>query len=390
MGSMFDMEELMKKIPDLPKIRTENRLFYSPESNEKNKYREINKEIKKKYNINLVSRDTIIKNIITILTQGSQNNSKLADLNISIIRTDISNFYNSIDKHLLYKKISHSNILAKESLETLKPLFFSNSVKGVPLGLPFSGSLSEIYLEDFDRDITVFFDPIFYFRYVDDIIIILNNNSYTGEEKENFKQNSIKKLDNIFSSYSLKRNDEKTIFTYYNKKNRNLEFEYLGYHFKSSTNNLSIDISDSKTDKIIRQIKHSFGVFKQGNHSSVNFWKLYYRLQHTIYDVTSTNEISQELHFGLAYSYKFINSSRQLNKIINQTKYYIFSCKLSSYKQFMLLQLISYENSILEKKYNYNKITKKQFKLIKKRLNIVYKDASIEHIFYVIHNNKFK
>ena len=142
--------------------------------------------------------------------------------------------------------------------------------------------------------------------------------------------------------------------------------------------------------KTLYSILHRSLDLTQGNHSSVNFWKLYYRLQHTIYDVTSTNEISQELHFGLAYSYKFINSSRQLNKIINQTKYYIFSCKLSSYKQFMLLQLISYENSILEKKYNYNKITKKQFKLIKKRLNIVYKDASIKHIFYVIHNNKFK
>lgn len=383
----------MKKIPNLPKIREKGRLFYSPDIQEKYIYKKINKEIKKKYSININSRNTIIKNIVSILTQGDRDQYKMLDLSVVIIRTDIENFYPSIDKHQLYRKISQSNVLNSDTLKVLKPLFFSNSIKGVPLGLPFSSSLSEIYLEDFDTDILIFFNPIFYFRYVDDIIIILNSDYQTEIQKRKIKENNIKKLQDIFNSYSLMPNKEKTTFTYHKKKMTGLEFEYLGYHFKNINNKLQIDISDKKTEKIISQIKHYFGVFKNGKRTNVDFWKLYYRLQHTIYGITSTDRSSKSTQFGLAFSYRFINHDGSLNKIINQIRYNIYSCKLSSNKKFTLLNLIEFENTsleILERKYDYRKLTIHQIKKINKRLNIKEDNTSIEKLFYIIHDNKYK
>ena len=385
----------MKKIPNLPKIKSGDRLFYSPDDNEKDTYKKINKELKKKYNINLVDRDTIIKNIIVMLTQGNYNNHRIPDFEWAIIRTDISNFYNSINKHALYKKISHSNMLSRETLNNLKPLFFSDSVKGVPLGLPFSSSLSEIYLEDFDKDIIIYFNPIFYFRYVDDIIILLHNSMKSSEEKKIVESKNKEKLDFIFYKYNLIKNEKKTKFNYYRKKSKKeiLDFEYLGYHFKSNNSELIIDISDVKKEKILRQINHYFGIFKNSSHSDVEFWKLYYRLQHTLHGITSNNEFSNSLHFGVAFSYKYINSTNQLNKLIKHTQYLIYKCKLTSYKKFMLLQLIEYKESVLEildKKYNYQNITPNQLNIMKKRLHITTKDTGLKKIFFIIHGNKYK
>lgn len=387
----------MKKIPALHKIRDDKRLFYSPGEVEKPVYQKINEEIKNKYNITLNSRDTIIKNIINILTQGDHVNYKMLNLSISVIRTDISNFYPSIDKHSLYKKISRSNILTNNTLQILKPLFFSSSIKGIPLGLSFSSSLSEIYLEDFDTDILINFNPVFYFRYVDDIIIVLNGEHQSTKDKNIFKNISIDKLDYLFNTYSLTRNDEKTKFAYHTKKDIDFAFEYLGYHFKSKDNRLCIDISDTKTKKIIKQIKHNFNIFKYGNQSTTNFWKLYYKLQHTIYGITSTDKSHKSTQFGLVFSYKFINSPQQISKIINQVRYLIYSCKLSSYKKNTLLHLISYSNDdileiLIDKKYNYRNITDKQVKIMCKRLNIQYKhtdkkETNIKRIFNAIHSN---
>lgn len=381
---------IIKKIPHLEKKHVGKRVFYTPSEDEKKHYNIIKKEIQNRYNIKLANRDVITKDLINIVTNGDHiNYSFNHKLKIGIIRTDISNFFPSIDKHILYRKISNSNILSENTVQILKPLFFSSSVKGVPLGLPFSNLLAEIYLESFDNDIYLSFNPLFYFRYVDDIIIIFHDKSLNTAQTLQNELKYIDKLDSIFNKYHLLRNDEKTEISYSNKTQQ-LNFSYLGYHFKEDPTKkiLLVDISEDKFQKVILKVKNYFYLYRSSAHSQADFWKLYYRLKHLIHGITSDDKSASNFQFGLASSYKFINTDTHLTPLIKTIKHYIVSHNLTNKQKHTLFSLLSYSNSSLEllkKKYNYQKLTNQQLKTIKKRLGISANNITINDIFKKIY-----
>ena len=381
----------MIAIPNLRKINDGKRIYYNPTKEEKKNLERIKKEVRKKYDINPKSRDLIIKQLISCLTNGDHITYNVSNVEISIIRTDIKNFFPSINKHKLYQKISNSSMLSSQTIDCLKPLFFSKKVIGIPLGLPFSGYLAELYLEGFDTDIQFVFQPVFYFRYVDDIIII----RYTPlnfKETPLVKQGEYHKLKCIFDKYDLQINTEKTDFLYYVPKNRDKKFEftYLGYKFCIIEKKLDISISEEKLDKILYKIKHLFYLYKKSNRSDVEYWKLYYRLKNSIYGVTSLDKEQKIMRFGLGYSYKYINSVEQMNLIISMIKEQIYSCRLTSKKANTLLNLINYRNNcleILKKRYDYNMMTTNQREFMKQRIGLTSPSDNLSKIFYVLYRD---
>lgn len=386
-------------MPNQLKIKKDECFSSSTKEKEREMYYKINKEIKIKYNINLISREIITKNIISILTQGNYDSYETLNLDTIIIRTAIKKFYQSINKHLLYQKISRSNDLNKETLDILKPLFFSKSIKGVPPDLPFSNLLSEIFLEELDRNIIVNFNPSFYYRYVDDIIIIIHG-KYSNS-KNTFKEKKMKILKEIFSESSLEIDQDKTIFTYNKTKGQpreELEFEYLDYHFKSTpevpnSRILKIDIAEKKVETIFNKITHFFGIYRKGNKQNIDFWKLYYRLQNMLYGITSLKRNGETIKFGMGFLYQFINTDEQFSKILKYIKHNIFTCGLSSREQYILFKLIDFESSpleVLNRRYDYRNITLNQFKKINKRLNIESNINCVESLFLAIYDNKCK
>lgn len=374
----------MKAIPKLDKINNGDRIFYNPNSVEKNFFLEIKKEIEKKYHIIPSNRDQIIKQLISRLTHGDYTNYTIPNIDLRIIRSDIKKFFPTINKHILYKKISTSNILSLSTMDTLKPMFFSHSVSGIPLGLPFSNALAEIYLEKFDKDIRTEFNPIFYFRYVDDIIIINYKTKYN-------EHSDLSKLDYVFEQSYLERNKNKTKFTTLQGKQM-LTFNFLGYHFESkncrNTTKLIITFSDTKFKKITDNIKNDFYKYKKSSKSKKEFWKLYYKTLNRIYGVTSIDKNGNVMRFGLGYSYRFINDKAQLNELISIVKGLIFSCKLTSYQTSTLLHLISIDSNsleILEKRYDYTKLTTNQLETIKRRLNLKTDSNNLSRIFFELY-----
>ena len=188
-------------------------------------YKKINQEIINKYSLKLPNRNAIIRTIIQFLSQGEINLKRkellFTPLNFKVIKMDIKNFFHSINKHILYKKIVKSSILNDSSIETIKSCIFSSEYKGISLGFSFSNSLSEIYLEDFDSLVQLQWNPLLYVRYVDDILIIVND-SVDEDEVKNFIKAQLKE-------YHLEVNNEKTIVR---KSNSNhFKFDYLGYEF---------------------------------------------------------------------------------------------------------------------------------------------------------------
>lgn len=372
----------IKRISKTKRIKTD-RTIYIPTESEKTIYAEIDREIKRKYNIRLHSRDTIIQSIISILTQGDYNRVEIPNIDFTIIRSDIQNFFPSINKHKLYQKISKSNILKSKSQDILKSLFFSNKIKGVPLGFPFSNSLAEIFLETFDEDIIFEIDPLFYFRYVDDIILI----KYL--DKSHTEDWYRKKVSNIARKYDLTINERKTFVSNWTN-NQNSYFEYLGYSFLNNDYRLFVDIADEKYKKLEKTIKSYFYQYRIGVKSKRDFWILYYRLKNRIYGITSDTE--KNLKYGMGFSYKYVNSEDYLDKLVKFMTYQIINLRLSSFQRNTLFSLIVFKKNkldILKKRLNYNRLTHNQLNKICNRLGILTikhssKTYKIKNIFRVL------
>lgn len=313
---------------DIYKISDENNMVI---------LQDINNELRNKFKIELQSRNAIILSLIQFLSQGEiynkQTTTEFTKQGFVIIKTDIKNFFPSINKHLLYKKISKPSMLNEYSVDVIKSFIFTKKISGIPLGLPFSSSLSEIYLEEFDQEIRQNFKPIFYFRYVDDILII---NNYFDSNTQNVKPlNSKKLLVDILSHYKLKINDSKTQILIYDYDQNRANFReiicnnytdnfiFLGYKFSINNSNLIIDISDSKfNQKLLNKVIRSFIKFYKSNNDNHDFWLLYYRLINLIYGVTSNGKKGL-LKFGLGHSYKYINSTNNLKRLLKTYLYYV-------------------------------------------------------------------
>lgn len=357
-------------------------MFYNPSNEESVFFYNIKKELERKYNIRLTSRDLIIKQLISTLTHGDYLKYSIPKISLVIIRSDIKNFFPSINKHILYKKMSRSNLLSSESLDILKPMFFSNSVQGIPLGLPFSSALAEIYLENFDYNINSMFLPTFYFRYVDDIIIV-KYNTIQGVNLEVEKE----QLLNVFKNHFLEINTSKTEVIEYTDV-KELSFSYLGYKFESVCNRLDISISEEKLKKVSDRVKGYFYSFKKSSRSKTQFWILYYKILNSVYGITSIDKNMKIMHFGLGYTYRFVNNEKQIRFLLLMIKGQIFSCKLSSYQTSTLLQVIAFDAcplEVLNKRYDYTRLTSNQLAKIKKRLNIKAESNDISRIFYTLY-----
>ncbi|HFJ9247302.1 hypothetical protein CQZ91_18895 [Bacillus cereus] len=387
----------IKKIKNSQKLKVNNRTFFIADDEQSEVYNQIKNELIRKYNISTSNRDVIIKSLISHITQGDYINNSIPKIDLMILRTDIKNFFPSINKHKLYQKLNNSNILSHSTIHILKEALFSNKVEGVPLGLQFSSHLAELYLEDFDAEIKKTFQPIVYFRYVDDIIIINYDFTKNKQEQTKIQTEMLSNIDNIFTKYSLKRNLKKTEFSSYKKGNlsSDLKFDYLGYQFKSNDSQLIIGIAQEKIVKVEKKIKSYFFNFKKGSRSNKEFWTLYYKLKNTIHGVTSYDKRGKQFKFGLGYHYRFVTEETCILKIINIIKSLIYSCNLSAYKTGTLLSIINYDltsgkpTDLLNKRFNYLKLTTFQKELITKRLNVPWLSTSStfsKRLFFILYS----
>ena len=315
------------------KNKVGERLVYKLKKEDlRSELKDVNTEIINKFSIVLQNRNAIIKSLIQFLSQGSIYCNQ-ADLdatvqNFYVIKADIANFFPSINKHRLYKKIIKSSILKDTSLDIIKSFRFNNDISGIPLGMPFSSALSEVYLEDFDDAIRREFAPIFYVRYVDDILMIKSYPKSMTIDKDSEKN----LLFSLLNEISLSANETKTDIYEYRPSINTLNFEYLGYSFNISDKKLHIDISKKKYDKkVLNRLTRYFKYYKSSSHTDEDFWILYYRLKNLIYGVTSSGEkgTDHKLKFGIGFNYKFINSDHRLKDLLKAFHY--FRTKYSNY-----------------------------------------------------------
>lgn len=184
----------------------------------------------------------------------------------SFIKLDIASFYSNINQEILMS-ILRSRIRKTEILSLIESAIETESLpypikekvkrgkktKGIPEGLPISNALANIYLSQFDLKF-ISMSNIKYWRYVDDILILVNKNDL--EKTERIANEEIAKLGLEFNS----------------KKDRGSVvkgFEYLGYKI----DRLSISVRNSSILKFEQAIEDLVRTINKENDKFIE-WKL--------------------------------------------------------------------------------------------------------------------
>jgi len=287
--------------------------------------RKLNDNIKRIYKDEQANRKFIIQQVKTLLSETAP---------FWIIKTDIKSFYESINNDRIFRKLKNDAMLSYYSIFLIKKIFENNIISstGLPRGLNISASLSEIYMRNFDKAIQRYNDVFYYARFVDDIIIFLNNKESALELFQN--------LNLIISNekIDLKINDEKTelidganfkiLKKGYNRRPIHNNIEYLGYKFHLSDsenkreNKLKISIADKKTKKIKSRIVKSYVDFLRTN--DFELLKKRVRFLTGNYGINKSNDGSV-LKAGIYYNYPHINDLEILKELNQFHKKIVYS-----------------------------------------------------------------
>lgn len=132
--------------------------------------RKLKETISKIYGARQANRQRIVGFIKDYL----ENHCKIKSYHIVILRLDVRKFYPSVNRDYIFAQLKESAKLSEESLYLLNDILIKNA-HGLPLGASVSAPLSEYAMELFDKEILRRRGVLYYQRYVDDIVVICNN-----------------------------------------------------------------------------------------------------------------------------------------------------------------------------------------------------------------------
>lgn len=174
-----------------------------------------------------------------------------------LVRTDISSFYESIDRKHLLDKLERDQLLSPASKKYIKQVLdsyglISGSSTGVPRGVGISAYLAELYLRPVDKAIRAIPGLVLYCRFVDDIVAVFARPP-TGKSLGSFKE----LISEILSDNGLALNERKT--SEFNLTDTNpKKFEYLGYRFHRKQGQFEISPSAAKVMKYRSRMNAAF------------------------------------------------------------------------------------------------------------------------------------
>ncbi|WP_421477857.1 antiviral reverse transcriptase Drt3a [Agrobacterium tumefaciens] len=212
--------------------------------------KQIQYNISRLYKIRPASRDLIIPQIKSFC--GGK-------LPIWGIRTDISDFYESVDHRKIIKHLKSDQLLDAPSIRYIQQILFSYSdltanAVGLPRGNGISAYLSELYMRPVDTAIKGLDNILYYGRYVDDIVVLtVQDTSFTAADRLN-------QVSDVASDHGLALNNLKTT-QFQNINPAHNRFDYLGYEFTLNDGKCNVDISNNKRDKYQRRIVRCFDVY---------------------------------------------------------------------------------------------------------------------------------
>ncbi len=318
----------------------------------------------------LLKRFNVTFKTITSLKQANRNEivSSIVALirdkrPYSIIRLDIEQFYESVNRDIISDNLKQDIAYSKSTINILEKWFdcFERSnVSGLPRGLSVSASLSEYYLRDFDKEVQRIEGVFYYARFVDDIII------FTTNEPEN----TIKEVEtHLPKGLKFHQSNEKRDVLIIPKENNvnseNLEFNYLGYEFsiiiEKKKLTTKVNFSKRKVNNIKTKIVKSLLSFKENNDFSLLKSRVCF-LTHNYYIHNKYRDT--KIRSGIYYNYLFITHPEEcrLNDLDDFLKELLFnssSCKrvlgsmhgLSNQQRKILVRM-RFSNGYIDKRFH--------------------------------------
>lgn len=179
------------------------------------------------------------------------------------IKIDIKDFYPSINKDILLKKIRRK-VRSEDFNIFLRKAMADTAVRGVPQGLSISNILAYIYLSDLDDRLNETSD-IIYLRFVDDILILL---------KKSNKDNVLNILNNEFKKLKLSIHsiDDQGSKSKFGKVSSGLD--YLGYVYEDE----KFTVRKSTLNNLRNSIVECFTSYKYASSEKKNLEFLIWRL----------------------------------------------------------------------------------------------------------------
>lgn len=179
-----------------------------------------------------------------------------------LVRTDISSFYESIDRKRLVEKLDRDQLLSPASKKYIKQVLdsygaISGTLTGVPRGVGISAYLAELYLRPVDKAIRAIPGMVLYCRFVDDIVAVFARPP-AGKSLGSFKDRIIA----IFGDNGLTHNASKTLELKLADAAPK-KFEYLGYRFHLKPGQIEISPSAAKVAKYRSRLNAAFAEYWQ-------------------------------------------------------------------------------------------------------------------------------
>ena len=114
--------------------------------------------------------------------------------NYYIIKMDVAKYFQNIDKSILYN-ILQRKIKDKKLLWLTKEILYSNGVeKGLPIGNYTSQCFANIYLNELDQHAKHTLKLKYYFRYMDDIVVMVKNKKEAIQKLQQIREFLTRKL----------------------------------------------------------------------------------------------------------------------------------------------------------------------------------------------------
>lgn len=195
--------------------------------------------------------------------------------NFTIIKFDFKDYFNSVSSIYTFEKYIKSNLSNRQEIDLLEN--FVNETKYAYAGLPTSNAIAEIIAKEFDSIIRYTFSGkglIFYERYIDDSILILNNHMEQDEIDEILKHaiNTVfKDRKSCKIGCKTRLNDQK--YKYITRKdilplngtNKYSSIDFLGYefYFYESEKKIKIKygITKEKRDKYQKRLRRLISLY---------------------------------------------------------------------------------------------------------------------------------
>ncbi|MGV1927913.1 antiviral reverse transcriptase Drt3a [Agrobacterium tumefaciens] len=283
--------------------------------------KQIQYSLSRLYKVNPGNRDIIIPQVLSFC---------IGSLPFWGLRTDVSDFYESIDHRLILRQLKSDQLLNAPSIRYIQQILFSYSqittqAVGLPRGNGISAYLAELFMRPVDKSIRALTDVLYYGRYVDDIIVIFAQSpAWTSADH-------LDAITDIVTAKGLALNPTKTTEISNTEVSKSC-FNYLGYAIELTGGRCDVDISSEKKQRYKDRMEKAFDVYARAPaRKQLKAGRLLIRRIKYLTSNTRLQNSKSNAYIGTFYSNRYLTKTNEyaaLDAVLADRTNSVANCRL--------------------------------------------------------------